>query len=487
MSADVTGPRPAGEGAESTIAPAAAVPWRDIPGPRGLDLYRALPGFSKRPLGTLLDLRTNYGDVVSLPYPLDPVVIVADPEGIEHVLHHAHHRYAKTTQRWRTLRQIWGEGLLTSNGDVWRRQRQRMQPAFHERYLREFGLTMVEEAERIGETWSAAARSGEPRDVYTDMLRCTLRALLRAMFGSDIEARIDLLIAAVQDINGYIDPTAPSNLLNLPIPLRRWVSPGFRPYQRAMNEVRQIFGELIDRRLRSGEQRTDLLGLIMAGRDDERSEAMSQQQVHDEMMVLLMAGHETSGITTTWAWYWLARNPDVARTLHAELDAVLGARPPTPEDVPRLEYTRRTLQEVLRLSPPIYAFDRQAVEDDTICGYRIPKGTSVVIALYVVQRHPQYWVDPLTFDPGRFTEAESQRRPQYAYLPFGGGPRRCVGMRLALMSIPLLIATLASRFRLRLKPGHPVEELARLNLAPKFGLQMHIEERQDAGGAHGSA
>jgi cytochrome P450 len=463
-----------------TLEDAAAepAPYAAIPGPRGLDLYRQLPGFAKRPLETLQALTSKYGDIVSLPYPLDRVVVVRDPAGVEHVLHYAHHRYAKTTQRWRTLRQIWGEGLVTADGDAWRRQRQRIQPAFHEQYVQVFARTMVAEAERVGDEWSAAARSGQPRDVYTDMLRCTLRALLKAMFGSDIEAKVDVLIKVVADVTGYVDPTAPSNLLNLPIPVRRWVSAGFKPYQRAMDQVRELFGEIITRRVGSGETRTDLLGLVMAGRDEERSETMSLRQVHDEMMTLLMTGHETSGISSTWTWYWLSRNPEPERRLHAELDAVLGGRPPGPEDLPSLEYTRRTFDEVLRLSPPIYAVDRQAIEDDCVCGYRIPKGVSVLISQYLMHRHPKYWDDPLTFDPDRFLPAQAAKRPPYSYFPFGGGPRRCVGMRLALMALPLLIATLARRYRLRLKPGHPVEELARVNLAPRYGMQMLIEERQ---------
>ncbi len=216
----------------------------------------------------------------------------------------------------------------------------------------------------------------------------------------------------------------------------------------------------------------------MAGVDDESSQTMSQQQVHDEMMSLLMAGHETSGIASTWGWHWLSRTPAAEARLHAELDAVLAGRAPTPEDLPRLEHARRTFDEVLRLSPPIYAFDRRVVEDDVIGGYLVPKGSAVLISSYVTQRHPRYWTNPLAFEPNRFLEAESASRPAYAYLPFGGGPRRCVGLRFALMSGPLLMATLARRFRLRLKPGHPVEELARLNLAPRYGMPMLIEERR---------
>lgn len=462
--------------------PSIVAPYGSIPGPGALELIRILPDLSSQPLKVFSRLAATYGDVFALRYPLDNVVMVADPDGIEHVLHHAHHRYAKATSRWRTLRQIWGEGLLTADGDAWRRQRQRIQPAFHKDHVESFAQTVATEAERTGDAWTVAARSGEPLDVYTEMLRCTLRALLKAMFGSDADDRADMLVHAVEEINGYIDPTAPSNLWNLPIPVRRWVQPGFRPFQRAMDTIRRTFGELIDARVRSGEIRPDLLGLIMAGRDDERSETMSVRQVHDEMMTLLMAGHETSGITSTWTWYWLAGNPGPEARLHAELDAVLGGRAPAPADLPALEYTRRVIDEVLRLSPTIYAFDRMAMEDDVVCGYRIPKGTAVAISPYLMHRHARYWDRPLEFDPDRFIAPGAASRPAYAYLPFGGGPRRCVGMRMALTTTPLLIATLARRYRLRVKPGHPVEELARVNLSPKYGMLMRIEPRQPSGG-----
>lgn len=466
------------EGAHATASATPLAPLSAIPGPRGLEPWRLLSGLSTRPPQVLLDLRVRYGDLVLLPFPLEKVLLVSDPEHIEHVLHHQHRIYQKRTPRWKTLRQIWGESVITADGEVWRRQRQRIQPAFHQRYLDVFAATAATEAQRIAASWAEPARLGVPHDVYTDMNRCLLRTLLKAMFGSDIEGRIDLLIRAVSDVNGYINPTAPSNLLNLPIPVRRWVSRGFRPFDRAMREIRRAFGEIIEQRLRSEERGTDLLGLIMAGRDEELAQTMTEGQLHDEMMALFMAGHETTAIAATWCLYWVSQHPEVERTIHEELDAVLAGSPPTPADLPRLDYTRMVFQEVLRLAPPVYAFDRLAVEDDVIGGYHVRKGTSVLISPYVMHRHPAFWTSPSTFDPTRFAAGESEKRPLYAYLPFGGGARRCVGFRFASMAVPLVLATLWQSYRLRLKPGHPVEELARLNLAPRFGMQMVVASRR---------
>ena len=451
---------------------------REIPGPRGGALLRLLPHLATRPLEVLKQLNAEYGDIVSLQFPFESVVFLFHPDYVEHVLHHRHQVYDKQTPRWQTLRQIWGDGLLTSDRDVWRRQRQRMQPAFHQGALRGFGDVIADEAQRMGRMWSASASSGEPRDVYVDMLHTAVRALTRATFGSAIEGKTDTIIAAINDINAYINPISLSNLLRLPNSVRRWVTPGFVPYQRAMRTVQQIFGAIIQQRLASGEQLADLLGLMMCGKDDEVAATMTEAQLHDEMMTILMAGHETTGIATAWSWYWISQNPEVERRLQEEVDTVLGGRPPGFDDLPKLEYARRVFQEAMRLTPPIWAYDRCAREDDSIDGYRIPRGTFVGMSPYVMHRHPKYWERPEEFDPDRFAPSEMAKRPQYAYFPFGGGPRRCIGFKFALMEGQLILATLAQAFTARLMAGQVVVPAPRLNLPPKLGLRMIVQPRQ---------
>ncbi len=453
-------------------------PYSAIPGPRGLELLRLTQRFLSHPHEAMLDVAVRYGPIVLLPFPLDHIVVLAEPRYIEYVFHQGHHRYDKQSPRWKTLRRIWGDGLLTADGEVWRRQRQRMQPAFHQDQLPQFADVIVAEAQKIGAEWAESARSGQARDVFVDMLRCAVRALSKAMFGSDVDGRTDLIIRAVGDINAYINPMALGNLLPLPDAVRRRVTPGFREYERAMDDLRQLFAAIIHARLATGDGRKDLLGMIMAGTDDEVSETMTERQLHDEMMTLLMAGHEPVGIATAWSWYWISQHPEVERTLHAELDAVLGGRAPTLEDVPRLEYTRMVFQEAMRLSPPIWGVERRAAEDDVIGGYRIPKGTCVALSQYVMHRHAAYWESPTAFDPERFAAGASAGRPQYVYFPFGGGPRRCIGMRFSMMQGPLMLAALAQSFSARPKPGHPVEPAPRLNLPPKYGLQMYVQRRQ---------
>ncbi len=446
-----------------------------------MELLRLAPRFLSHPHEAMAEAAARYGPIFVLPFPLDYIVVLAHPDYIEYVFHQGHHRYDKQSPRWKTLRRIWGDGLLTADGDTWRRQRQRMQPAFHQDRLQPFAEVIVAETRKIGAEWAESARTGTPRDVYIDMLRCAVRALSKAMFGSDVDGRTDLLIRAVADVNAYINPMSLANLLPLPDAIRRRVTPGYRAYRRAIDDLGQLFTEIIRARLAGGEARPDLLGMVMAGTDEELSQTMTAGQLHDEMMTLLMAGHEPVGIATSWSWYWISQCPEIERRLHEEIDAVLGGRPPTLEDVPRLDYTRRVFMEAMRLSPPIWGVERRAIEEDVIGGYRVPKGACVAIGQYLMHRHPAYWDSPATFDPDRFTEAASASRPPYAYFPFGGGPRRCIGMRFSMMQGPLILATLAQAFRVRMVPGHPVEPAPRLNLPPKFGLQMHVETRHGSG------
>jgi cytochrome P450 len=461
-----------------THAPLTPRSHREIPGPRGRALWGLLPKFTKRPHEVLAELAATYGEIACLEFPLERNVLLSNPDHIEYVLHHRHQHYDKQTPRYRTLRQVWGSGLLTADGDVWRRQRQRMQPAFHQDALKYFAAMVAEEAQAMARKWAESARRGEPRYVDTDMLRCAVRAVTRAMFGSDVDAKSDSLIQAVKDINGYINPTSPSNLLNLPFAVRRWISPGFGKYERAMTYTRQVFEEIVERRLRSDENRRDLLGMIIASKDEELNEAMTAQQLHDEMMGVLMAGHETTGVGTGWAWYWMSQHPEVERKLHEEIDAVLGDRLPTLEDLPKLQYTRNVFQEAMRISPPVWCVDRRAREDDTIGGYRIPAGTFVLISPYVLHHHPKYWDAPEQFRPERFDDKTSAGRPAYAYFPFGGGPRRCIGMRFAMMEGVVFLAVLSQSFTVRMKPDHPVLPAPKVNFAAKLGLPMMVQARQ---------
>ena len=456
---------------------------RVIPGPRGAALWKFVFEFPRAPHERLLQLVAEYGDIVDLDLPLERVIVIARPEYIEHVLHHRHQIYDKQTARWEAVRQVWGTGLLVADGDLWRRQRQRMQPAFHQEALQRFATIVVEEAQQIAALWTADPNGGH-RDVYKDMLACAVRAIARAMFGADVESRTETITIALGDVHEYINPMSVLNVWRVPPRIQRFINPEYPRFRRAYREINAIFDEIVTQRLAAPPDRADLLGMMMAARDDETSETMSPQQLHDEMMGMLMAGHETTGIASAWCWHWISQSPEIERRFHAELDSVLGGRAPTFEDLNKLTYTRMILQEALRITPPTWGIDRRAREDDEIDGYAIPKGANVALSSYVMHHHPGYWESPGTFDPERFRDDRAAARPTYAYFPFGGGPRRCVGLRFAMLEAQLILAVLGQSFSMRPQPGATVVPVARTTLPPKYGIPMIVQPRAVAARAH---
>ena len=450
---------------------------RPIPTLKGLDAWRFAYEFWQRPNRRLLELLEQHGDIVQVVYPLETFVFLGRSEYIEHVLHHRHQNYDKQTSAWGNVRQVWGEGLLVSDGDKWRRQRQRMQPAFHQQALEQFAAIVVEEARRIGGIWESAA--GDSRDVYLDMLSCAVRAIARAAFGANLD-KTESVERALEEIHDYINPLSLVNLARIPPRVQRLFNPEYRRFRRGADEIHRILGGIITSRLGEAIDRRDLLGMMMAARDDETGQPMTTAQLHDEMIGMLMAGHETTAIATTWSWYWLSQYPEAERELHRELDTVLAGRTPSYEDLPRLAFTRMVFQESLRITPPTWALDRRALADDEIDGYPIPKGAFVAFSPYVMHHLRRYWTDPEVFDPHRFSAGQSADRPAYAYCPFGGGPRRCIGMRFALAEGCLILAVLAQSFSAHRAAGSAVEPLPRTTLTPKGGMRMSIERRAAA-------
>jgi cytochrome P450 len=453
---------------------------QELPGPRGLEKWRIVPELVGRPHECLQRLATEYGDVVGLAYPTEYSVLVSNADYLEYLFHHNPRNYDKQTPRWGILRQIWGNGLLTADGELWRKQRQRIQPAFHQECMENFAAIVADEAAKLVQDWSASAAAGQPRDVYPDMLHVGVRTVTRALFSADIEGKTDLITHAVLEAHEFINPTSFANMFHLPEAVRRVTVPGFRKFQESLRTIHATFDEILRTRLERRLDRPDLLGMMMAARDEGTAEGMSLEQLHDEMTTMLMSGYETTGITTTWTWYWLSQHQDVQRKLQAEADSVLGGRQPIYDDIPRLQYARMVFQESMRLNPAVWAIERKARAEDVVGGYRIPAGATVITCPYILHRDPRYWTDPLTFNPERFLPDEETKRPQYAYFPFGGGPRRCVGLRVAMLYGPLIHATLGQSFTLRLKPGHPVAAAPKVNLQPKYGMQMLIEPRRAA-------
>jgi cytochrome P450 len=452
------------------------------PGPGGRQLVDALVALRSRPLEYLLDLSLRYGPVACLAFPFERVVLLSGPDAIQYVLHQNHANYVKETGRWRAFREILGNGLLTSDGDLWRRQRQRVQPAFHAERLAQFERAAHAQVSETLGRWRELAAAGKPVVLYPEMLRLSLVTIVKAMFGRDVRDVAGAAVRAFMDAHVYINPMSLPNLLGLPPLVKRFVAPGFRRFERAFGVLDAIVNRLISERLAGPGDHLDLLSLMMAGRDEDVGEAMTPTQLRDEVMTMFMAGHETVSIALTWSLYLLSKYPAARRDLEAEIRTVLNGRMPGLQDLPDLKLTRMVIDESMRLFPPAWGFDRRARAEDHILGYRIPARSTVAMSAYVVHRHPAYWENPEGFDPLRFANRDAAGRPDYTYFPFGGGPRRCVGFRFALAVMQIFLAAIVQQFALDLVPGPPIAPRPVLNLPPNRPFLMTLRPQPAAPG-----
>jgi cytochrome P450 len=301
------------------------------------------------------------------------------------------------------------------------------------------------------------------------MLRLTLRIVGQALFNIDLSDETHSVGQAVTTVNRLL-----SDYMYAPFPPLNVPTPRTRRLKAAHRTLDQVVHGIIAQHRQQNTDTGDLLSMLLVVRDEETGQGMNDQQVHDEVMTLLLAGHETVSIALTWTWYLLSQHPAVERRLHTELDEVLAGQTPRVDHLVKLSYTRMVIEEALRLYPPAWIFGRKALADDEIGGYFIPANSMIVLSPYVTHRHPAFWEDPEVFDPERFAPERSASRPHYAYFPFGGGPRLCIGSNFALMEMQLILATIAQRHKLRLVPGRPVEPEALLSLRPRYGLPMTL-------------
>jgi cytochrome P450 len=428
--------------------------------------------FRQDPLGFYTAAFRTFGDVVCFRSPPFRSFLVAHPDHIKHVLQENNHAYEKGVVIAK-LKVLIGDGLFSSEGDFWRRQRRLAQPAFHRQRLAGFVATMTDAADAHVARWEQAARAGTPVDVAADMSRLTLGIVGRTLFSRRLDDEADAVGAVLMEALELLNHRAMS-FLSSPL---WWPSSANRRLRRAIAALDRVVFEIIEQRRRTGEPRDDLLGMLLQARDEDTGESMTDRQLRDEVMTFLLAGHETTAVALTWTWHLLAQHPDVEARLAVEATAALGGRTPTIEDIPRLAYARMVVEETMRLYPPVWGFMRQAVKPDVVGGYRIPKGAVLAIVPYVTHRHPAFWDDPERFDPERFTPARVRERPRFAYLPFSGGPRLCIGNEFALMEAQLVLAMVALRFRLRAVPGVRVESESRITLRPRGGLPMTVTAR----------
>jgi cytochrome P450 len=450
--------------------------WRagEVPGPAGYPLVGALPKMRKDPLRFLVEAASRYGDVVSLGgVGRQRYFLITHPSDVEHVLKGNHRNYVKGAN-FKLLKSFVGEGLFLSEGGYWRRQRRLIQPAFHLPRLAALAGVMTAETEAMLGRWDELARRGEPVEVERQMMHLSLQIAVKTLFGADVGGHAEAIRAAVSFAFRYLHERVWAIA-----PLPPWVpTAANRRFLGAVAALDEIVYGIIAERRRSGREGDDVLSMLLAMRDEETGEGMTDREIRDEVMTLLVAGHESTALTLTWTLYLASRHGNIERRLHRELDAALGGRNPGFADVPKLAYASMFLRECMRLYPAFWMFTRTPLADDELGGHRIPAGSVVVLSSYVTHRHRGFWRNPEGVDPERFAPENAGERPPFAYFPFGGGPRQCIGNRLAEYQTLIVLATIARRYSLHLVAGHPVEPQATLSLRPRHGVRMLLEARQ---------
>jgi cytochrome P450 len=400
--------------------------------------------------------------------------LVNDPAAIKHVLLDNAANYQKTEITRRILEPGLGRGLITSEGETWRRHRRTMSPAFDHRSIASYAPLMTAAAQEMLADWRKLG-AGASIDVATAMMGLTLNIISRTMFSSDS----DHIVAIMERGAGRYQAQMRPNMMDF-LGLPAWLAGlgRIRVANRTLGEFDTEIDRLIKLRSRNPENGPkDLLARLIEARDEQTGGGMTAQEVRDHVITIFMAGHETTAMAMTWTWYLLSQHPAEEAKLHAELAAVLGGRAPNSEDLSKLTYTRMVIEESMRLYPPVHTIGREALADDTLAGRRVPKGSAVLIAPWVLHRHRKLWHDPGRFDPERFSAEQTAARARFTYLPFGGGRRICIGAAFATAEATILLAAVAQRYRLRLVPGHSVEPQGLITLRARHGMRMVLTPR----------
>jgi cytochrome P450 len=442
---------------------------RLAPGPRGNVLLGNLPEMQRKGfLQFYLDTWRNYGDLARIQ--MGPMIIhtIVRPEHVQHVLVKNAGNYHKGLSHDK-LRVALGNGVLTSEGPLWSRQRRLMAPTYTPRGVTHFAEIMTSSAQGLLGRW----QPDRPIAINQEMMVLTMSVISRAMFGLDISEKF----ADAGKALGYILEFAAGRTMSLIDPPMFIPTRANRRIKWALRTIDDYLYDIIAKR-RSQPPSEDLLSLLLQARDEETGETMDKKQLRDEVLITFFAGHETTAQLLSWTFFLLDQHPDVEARLHSELAEVLGGRSPSVEDLPKLVFTRQVIDEVLRLYSPAAVTARDVIDDDEIDGYAIPAGSMVMIAPYLTHRHPEFWETPLAFNPHPFSPEAVQARPRYAYYPFGAGQRICLGQHFALLEALLVLAEIAQRFRLRLLPGQTIEPMFLGTLRPCADILMAPERRK---------
>jgi cytochrome P450 len=407
----------------------------------------------------MIELFARHGDTyrVFVPARRSYTYVIHHPDDVKRVLVSNHRNYTKGVGLDR-VRILLGKGIMTSEGELWTRQRYMLQPLFHRRVISQFAEVIAAANERFLTRWQRLAAGDAPVNLTDEMSELTLAIVLRAVFGRDLDRLSEQLGG-----NPFEVVTREST----------------RDLQFAykFRSLTRLVAQLIGRRRNESEQHFDYLAMLMAARDKDSGEPMGERELIDEVMTLIVAGHETTASGLNWTWYLLSQHPEAEARLHAEIDAAPELAAPTLTQMEALSYTQQVISEALRLYPPGWVLSRRTIAADELGGYAVPPGTNVLLPLYLLHRHPLFWRDPETFDPDRFAPEHEAERPRFAYMPFAAGPRHCIGETFALYEMLMHLYKVARHYRLRYVPDRPLELQAQINLRTRHPLHMRLEAR----------
>ena len=437
------------------------------PGPKPHFPIGNFPLAHANPLATFEKWTREFGDIFYYRAGWLSVYFLNHPDFVEEVLVNQYQNFRKD-RVVRNTRWIFGDGLLTNEGQPWLRQRRIIQPAFHRKHISGYANTMTSYAVKFMQGW----QNGDTRDIHQDMMRLTLKVVAKLLFDLEVDEESEKI---AHSLNTLVGQGAGGRMIFPPF-LRYLPVRAMNQVRRAARQLDTIAYRIIHERRTNGNMNGDLLSLLMQAHDEDGSR-MTDKQLRDEAVTFLLAGHETTALSLSWALYLISLNPEVEKKLQEELRQVLGGRAPESADMPRLSYTERVIKEAMRLYPPGWAVARTVLKNCEIGGYQLRRGDNVVISQWCMHRDQRFFNDPLKFDPDRWSPERAQSVPKYAYFPFGAGPRGCVGQSFAMMEAILLLATIAQQFQFSVVPDHPVVPMPSVTLRPKHGIRMVLHRR----------
>jgi len=437
-------------------------------GPRGIPILGNLPAFARDVLGFLERSSAQYGDITRMQLGSRLAYLLNSPELVHEVLVKDPRNFTKHSFFFQHVTAIFGAGLLTNEGESWLRQRRLAAPAFHRERIASYADSMVAFTERMLDTWI----DGELRNAHADMMAATLEIVAKVLFDADVASDVAEVGAVFDEVTEEI-----AARFRRPFLIPDWVPlPGNRRYVNGVRALDRVVYRIIREHHENGATGNDLLSMLMQARDED-GERMNDKQLRDESVTFLLAGHETTALTLSWAWHMLAQNPHVEQCLWEELDDVLAGRAPGAADMPRLRYTEYVIMESMRLFPPAYVIGRESLRDTKIGGIDVPAHTTIFMSPWLLHRDTRWFENPLEFRPERWADGLADRLPRHVYMPFGGGPRVCIGNSFAMMESVLILATIARRYRLEAVPGSSVEVFPTITLRPRNGVPVRVVRR----------